>query len=209
MQYICRLHSWHNSTRRRIACRLDRWCIGRFRSIMCPTLAVHHLKLAAFIILQAIGTTAGTATSSHTTPHLPIQEAVNAESPSSEERSSATESLAYLIQYELAPVTQMIKSQAAQLQLKDEQLARLETQLKVKDSEMVELNILAKLRESQLKALTERCEDLSLELVEIDWVVKHQKAQNSTLVKRAQEVRLKCAGRGAKLHVAQVWRLLC
>lgn len=52
--YICRVHPWYNGIRRRRACRLDRWCTG-FRSITCPTLAVHHLKLAAVVIYRQSG----------------------------------------------------------------------------------------------------------------------------------------------------------
>ena len=74
----------------------------------------------------------------------------------------------------------MIESQAAKLQLKDGQLAGLETQLVVKGSEMVELKLLVKLRDAQVKSLTGRATLVRLHYMEAE----------------------------TKLTVAKVWRLL-
>ena len=117
----------------------------------------------------------------------------------------------------------LVESHAGQLQLTDAELLRLEqqvvgleTELQEKDSEVVVANRqvqdlttqLSEVDAQQIPQECQRCGELALELVEIDWQVKLKDSQVKSLTKRAALGRLHHMEAEDKLTVAKVWRLL-
>ena len=117
----------------------------------------------------------------------------------------------------------LVESHAGQLQLTDaellrleQQVAGLETELQEKDSEVVVANRqvqdlttqLSEVDAQQIPQECQRCGELALELVEIDWQVKLKDTKLKTLAKRTKRVRVLHLQAEGKLKVAKVLPLL-